>query len=140
MEACEAASDIVKVRLSEAAGGELAAASDFYKARVLVRAPKRADLDGDEPRAGTPRHRTRDNMDFLYGKQQGDCPGCKRHYPAKDFHVDHIVPRADGGSDELDNLQLLCGHCNSTKGTGTMHDLRHRLAKQRTKREAELTW
>ena len=35
-----------------------------------------------------------------------------------------------GGGNELANLQLLCAHCNSTKGAGTMHDLRHRLAKQ----------
>ena len=35
----------------------------------------------------------------------------------RNFTVDHIVPRLKGGTDHLDNLQLLCGACNSTKGT-----------------------
>lgn len=30
--------------------------------------------------------------------------------------VDHVVPRAKGGSDELDNLVLACHDCNCRKG------------------------
>lgn len=29
--------------------------------------------------------------------------------------VDHIVPKARGGSDEVDNLQPVCSNCNSSK-------------------------
>lgn len=62
-------------------------------------------------------------MDFLYGAQRGFCKGRPGHYKSKDLAFDHNLPQDKGGSDELDNLQLLCPHCNSTKGTGTMEEL-----------------
>ena len=45
----------------------------------------------------------------------------------KNLQVDHIVPQAHGGTDHTSNRQLLYGHCNSTKGTGTMAELKARL-------------
>ena len=71
--------------------------------------PKRTDV-GKLPPYKTHRH-------TLYGKQEGLCAGCQHHFPFRNFTVDHIVPRSRGGTDHLDNLQLLCGACNSTKGT-----------------------
>ena len=38
-----------------------------------------------------------------------------RKYPT----VDHIIPLKQGGSDVLENVQLLCKHCNSQKGART---------------------
>jgi hypothetical protein len=32
------------------------------------------------------------------------------------FHIEHIVPRQHGGSDEADNLALACPDCNLRKG------------------------
>ncbi len=37
-------------------------------------------------------------------------PGCER--PSQ--HVDHIVPRRQGGSDTMGNLRGLCASCHST--------------------------
>jgi hypothetical protein len=32
------------------------------------------------------------------------------------FHVDHIIPKQHGGSDDPSNLALACFHCNLRKG------------------------
>ncbi len=42
--------------------------------------------------------------------------GLPMDFPFKVFEVDHIVSRMRGGTDHIDNFQLLCGHCNSVKG------------------------
>ena len=34
-------------------------------------------------------------------------------------HVDHVVPRCQGGADDLDNLVAACAHCNLSKGGRT---------------------
>ena len=71
--------------------------------------PQRTDI-GKLPPYKTHRH-------TLYGKQEGRCGGCRHHFPFRNLTVDHIVARSKGGTDHLDNLQLLCNACNSTKGT-----------------------
>ena len=63
----------------------------------------------------------------LYGAQMGNCEGCSEHFMARNMTIDHIVPRAKGGTDHIENLQLLCGACNSLKGDRPMEYLRARL-------------
>ncbi len=41
---------------------------------------------------------------------------CQRCGAKDDLTIDHIVPRSRGGSGDDDNLQVLCGRCNSGKG------------------------
>ena len=66
----------------------------------------------------------------LFGKQEGLCNGCRTQFPFRNMTVDHIVPQSQGGTDHEDNLQLLCGACNSTKGSGTQAQLIARLKEQ----------
>ena len=73
--------------------------------------PKRTDM-GLLPPYQTHKH-------TLFGIQEGICAGCKVLFPFRNFTIDHIVPRARGGTDHVDNLQLLCNACNSLKGTRT---------------------
>ena len=75
-----------------------------------------------------PNYRT--HRHTLYGKQEGLCNGCKTQFPFRNMTVDHIVPQSQGGTDHEDNLQLLCGACNSTKGTGTQAELIAKLTEQ----------
>ena len=37
--------------------------------------------------------------------------------PLAPLHVEHIIPKVHGGSDELQNLALACIDCNLHKGT-----------------------
>jgi len=74
--------------------------------------PRRTDL-GTLPNYRTHRHR-------LYGTQEGICAGCDTHFPFRVMDVDHILPKSRGGTDHIDNLQLLCSGCNRSKGNRTM--------------------
>jgi 5-methylcytosine-specific restriction protein A len=49
--------------------------------------------------------------------QHGDwCPGWKRPpHRASDLTADHATPKALGGTDDPDNVQVLCRSCNSRK-------------------------
>ena len=71
----------------------------------------------------------RNHVDTLYGKQAGDCDGCGVHFPKRNLTVDHIVPKSKGGTDHVENLWLLCGACNSSKGTRSQLEfLRERMS------------
>ena len=87
---------------------------------VLDKPPLRSDM-GKLPNYRTHRHR-------LYGEQEGVCIGCDVHFPFKVMEVDHTLPRSKGGSDHYENLQLLCTHCNKSKGSKTMAEWRAMLS------------
>ena len=82
----------------------------FHNRYVTVRTdiPKRTDIAAPLP--------YRKNKHVLFGQQEGHCIGCRMDFPFKIFEVDHVIPQARGGTDHLDNLQLLCPHCNRIKG------------------------
>ena len=82
--------------------------------------PKRTDIDTPIP--------YRQNKHVLFGQQEGLCAGCKGDFAFRNFTIDHVVPQSRGGTDHLDNLQLLCGACNSVKGDRPMEYLMARLA------------
>ncbi|MCY3831557.1 MAG: DNA methyltransferase [Chloroflexi bacterium] len=91
----------------------------FYQGTVRRDIPRRTDL-GPLP---TPRS----HRNALYGEQGGDCAGCGEHFRLANLEVDHIVARAAGGTDHVENLQLLCGACNRVKGDRGMAYLRVKL-------------
>jgi site-specific DNA-methyltransferase (adenine-specific) len=119
--------DLVKSRLyDDIMLGEQAGEGKLKLSRgeVIARTdtPKRTDL-GKLPAIKT-------HKNALYGEQGGNCMGCKKHFEIENLEIDHIIPKADGGTDHIDNLQLLCGHCNRVKGKRTMEELLTRLSQR----------
>lgn len=52
---------------------------------------------------------------FLHERQRGRCAICTARLGAK-THIDHILPKILGGSNDRSNLQLTCAPCNWSKG------------------------
>ncbi len=107
--------ELVNVRL-RAAMGDL-----FHDRMVTARTdiPRRTDIDAPIP--------YRQNRHVLFGEQEGRCNGCRTEFPFRIFEVDHKIPRSRGGTDHIENLQLLCAHCNRTKGDRPQEYLMARL-------------
>ena len=109
------AAELVNVRLREYMG-------DLFHDRLVTARtdiPRRTDIDA-------PIH-YRKNKHVLYGQQEGYCAGCKMFMEFRHFEVDHQIPESRGGTDHIDNLQLLCGFCNRTKGNRPQEYLIARL-------------
>jgi 5-methylcytosine-specific restriction endonuclease McrA len=63
--------------------------------------------------------------EYLLEKWARTCAYCgKQHIP---LQVEHIIPRAKGGTDKVSNLALACEQCNRAKGT---QDIAEFLKKQ----------
>ena len=106
------AAELVVTRIKDEQGlfQEIIARDDY---------PSRTDMK-DIPPARTHKH-------SLYGLQEGICGGCEIHFPFRNLTIDHKIPRSKGGTDHFENLWLLCGACNSMKGTGTVAELKAKL-------------
>ena len=53
-------------------------------------------------------------------RAQNACEYCHLHQedsPLAALHVEHIIPKIHGGSDDVENLALACIDCNLHKGT-----------------------
>ena len=51
----------------------------------------------------------------VYNKSEGRCAICGKFVPFESFTVDHIIPLAKGGSNDMSNLQCACKTCNRIK-------------------------
>jgi 5-methylcytosine-specific restriction protein A len=52
---------------------------------------------------------------YVFQRDGHRCQSCGKTGKKAKLQVDHIVPLAKGGSNDLSNLQALCAHCNQRK-------------------------
>ncbi len=53
---------------------------------------------------------------FVFERNNYQCQSCnKTDLTTKTLQVDHIIPLAQGGANDLSNLQTLCEKCNREK-------------------------
>ena len=74
----------------------------------------------------------------LFGEQEGCCNGCGYPFYFRNMTIDHIVPQSQGGTHTKENLQLLCGACNSTKGNRSQSYLIQKLIDNNIRKENEI--
>ena len=58
--------------------------------------------------------------DQVRQRARNRCEYCRlrqEHDRFHSFHVEHVIARKHGGTDDLDNLALACHQCNLHKGT-----------------------
>lgn len=82
----------------------------------------------------------------IYHRTTGYCHLCHTKLSLKNYgqvgkkgawHVEHSVPRANGGTDHLNNLKPACIRCNLDKGTQTTRTARGRHGKTRAPMSVE---
>lgn len=102
------------------------------KQRLRSRENNRKDPEGRRARTRNRRAKQRSaegkhcaaDVKRLYSLQKGKCAYCRIYL--NEYHVDHIVSIAAGGSNYPKNLQILCGPCNMSKGASDPIDFAQR--------------
>jgi site-specific DNA-methyltransferase (adenine-specific) len=113
--------DLVMERLKDAEGHL------FTKFINLSKPPKRTDIVEE-----LITNETKNSIkERLFKQQNGHCNGCNIQLEIRLFEIDHIIPKARGGGDYFENYQLLCGHCNKSKGDKPMDYLRIKIEERK---------
>ena len=59
---------------------------------------------------------------LLFGQQLGRCKGSGLEILYSESSVDHVQPKSQGGSDDMENLIVLCIPCNSLKDDRSLEE------------------
>lgn len=66
-----------------------------------------------------PRTKVRFSRLNIYVRDQNTCQYCGRRLPRTSLNLDHVVPRAQGGRTNWENVVCCCIECNLRKGCRT---------------------
>ncbi|MEA5537290.1 HNH endonuclease [Crocosphaera sp. XPORK-15E] len=53
--------------------------------------------------------------DYIFQRDNYQCKSCGKKQQETILNIDHIIPLAKGGSNDMSNLQTLCQPCNQQK-------------------------
>ena len=97
--------------------------------------------------ARRPSNRNLEELDFLqvssrreaiHARERGQCFYCLRRFVARGRVLDHVIPRARGGSNSYRNLVSCCVECNTQKGETAAEDFLRTLFRLRRLTSVEL--
>lgn len=54
-------------------------------------------------------------QNYIFKRDNYQCKSCGKTAQQIQLNVDHIIPLAQGGSNDISNLQTLCKLCNQRK-------------------------
>lgn len=52
---------------------------------------------------------------YLFQRDKYQCQSCGKTDREAKLNIDHIIPLAKGGANDISNLQTLCSSCNQKK-------------------------
>lgn len=77
-------------------------------------------------KAGSLENFTPADLELQYKSQRGKCWHCGIELN-NEYHADHLIPLAQGGSNAPDNIVCACATCNLSKGAKTVAQWKGRL-------------
>ena len=96
---------------------------NVYDKRYKKEHPEECNINNHKRKArikGNGGSYTIEEITQLRKETKGICKGWKRkpHFVGdKNLTIDHIIAITKGGTNNIENIQLLCKHCNPSKGT-----------------------
>ena len=64
----------------------------------------------------TPRIRIPESVrKYVFERNNYQCQSCGKTFQETQLSIDHIIPLAKGGSNDISNLHTLCLKCNQSK-------------------------
>lgn len=116
-----------RLKTTELSEGELVALTELCQQRLADYVDRRGDDIWDHRGIGGGYLPGSARYEVLK-RAKHRCELCGAHEEHAALHVDHIIPRAKGGSDTLSNFQALCVTCNTNKRDRDDTDFRGVLA------------
>ena len=77
-----------------------------------------------------PKRRVRFSRYNIFARDKSTCQYCGHRLSRSELNLDHVVPRAQGGTSTWENVVCSCHECNRRKGGRTPAEARMRLITQ----------